>query len=96
MHLNMLRPERVREGRVRSGCRARSRWLLSPLWFYAAVNFGIKSEYDVPPDVFMLKEMHKDALKCVSGTVKYHQAFNEVEHASSPGGQKCAPGMVAD
>lgn len=46
--------------------------------FEPSVNFGIKSEYDVPPEVFMLKELHKGALKGVTGTVKYHQAFNEI------------------
>ena len=46
--------------------------------FIPAINFGIKSEYDVAPEVFMLVELHKDALKGVTGTVKYHQAFNEV------------------
>jgi putative acetyltransferase len=46
--------------------------------FTPAVNFGIKSEYDVPPEVFMLKELRKDALKGVTGIVKYHQAFNEI------------------
>lgn len=46
--------------------------------FTAAANFGIKSEYDVPLEVFMLKELHKDALKGITGTVKYHQAFNEI------------------
>ena len=46
--------------------------------FIPAINFGIKSEYDVAPEVFMLVELHKDALQGVTGTVKYHQAFNEV------------------
>ena len=43
--------------------------------FTPAANFGIKSEYDVPPEVFMLKELREDALKGITGTIKYHQAF---------------------
>ena len=46
--------------------------------FVPSVNFGIKSEYDVPPEVFMVKELREGALKGVAGTVKYHPAFNEV------------------
>lgn len=46
--------------------------------FVPSLNFGIKSEYDVPPEVFMLKELHKGALKGITGTVIYHQAFNEI------------------
>ncbi|MBE9503502.1 MAG: N-acetyltransferase [Proteobacteria bacterium] len=46
--------------------------------FVPSVNFGIKSEYDVPPEVFMVKELQKGALKGISGTVKYYQVFNEV------------------
>lgn len=46
--------------------------------FVPSVNFGIKSEYDVLPEVFMVKELQKGALKGISGTVKYHQVFNEL------------------
>jgi len=46
--------------------------------FTPAVNFDIKSEYDVPPEVFMVKELRAGALKDATGTVKYHPAFNEV------------------
>ena len=46
--------------------------------FVPSVNFGIKSEYDVPPEVFMVKELRKGALKGAAGTVKYHPAFNQV------------------
>jgi len=46
--------------------------------FVPSVNFGIKSEYDVPPEVFMVKELQEGALNGVTGTVKYHQAFNQV------------------
>jgi putative acetyltransferase len=44
--------------------------------FQPALNSGITSEYDVPSEVFMVKELHKDALKGVTGTVVYHPAFN--------------------
>ena len=43
--------------------------------FEASVNFKIKSEYDVPPEVFMVKELKKGALIDKTGTVKYHQLF---------------------
>jgi putative acetyltransferase len=46
--------------------------------FVPSVNYGIKSEYDVPPEVFMVKELQQGALKGRTGTVKYNQAFNEV------------------
>jgi len=46
--------------------------------FAPSVNFGIKSEYDVPPEVFMVKELRKGAFKGASGTIKYHQVFNEI------------------
>ena len=46
--------------------------------FVPSVNFGIKSEYDVPPELFMVKELRKGALKGAAGTVKYHPAFNQV------------------
>ena len=46
--------------------------------FTPSVNYGIKSEYDVPEDVFMLLELKKDALKNITGTIKYHSIFNEM------------------
>jgi putative acetyltransferase len=46
--------------------------------FSPAVNFGIKSEYNVPAEVFLVKESKKDILKHSKGVIKYHQAFNEV------------------
>lgn len=46
--------------------------------FVPSVNFGIKSEYDVPDDVFMVKELKKGALANCRGTVKYHKAFSQV------------------
>ena len=46
--------------------------------FEPSVNFKINSEYDIPPEVFMVKELKKGALKDTFGIVKYHQIFNEL------------------
>lgn len=46
--------------------------------FVPSVKYKIKSEYNVPPEVFMLKEIKKDALKGVSGVISYHPLFNEI------------------
>ena len=46
--------------------------------FAPAANFGIKSEYDVPPEVFMVKALRDGALDGITGTVKYHPIFNEI------------------
>ncbi|MFT6157230.1 MAG: putative acetyltransferase, partial [Neolewinella sp.] len=46
--------------------------------FIRSGNYGIKSEYDVPDDVFMIQELKLDALKHVEGVIKYHDAFNDV------------------
>lgn len=46
--------------------------------FEPSINHGIKSEYDVPPEAFMVKELTKGTLKGISGTIKYHQAFNDL------------------
>jgi len=46
--------------------------------FAPSVNFGIKSEYDVPPEVFMVKALRDGALDGITGTVKYHPIFNEI------------------
>ena len=46
--------------------------------FIPSVNYGIKSEYDVPDDVFMVKELHDGSLATCGGTVKYHEVFNQL------------------
>ena len=46
--------------------------------FLPAASFDITSEYDVPADVFMLKELKPHALQGVAGVVRYHPAFNRV------------------
>ena len=45
--------------------------------FVPSVNFGIRSEYDVPDDVFMAMELNPDALAGCSGVVKYHEVFGK-------------------
>ena len=45
--------------------------------FMPSVNFKIRSEFDVPDDVFMIKELRKDALTNCSGTIMYHAAFKQ-------------------
>ncbi|MCJ7772316.1 MAG: N-acetyltransferase [Desulfobacterales bacterium] len=43
--------------------------------FVSASQYGIKSEYDVPDDVFMALELKPGVLKGAKGRVKYHEAF---------------------
>ena len=45
--------------------------------FLPSVKFGINSEYEVPAEVFMVKELQREALQGITGTVKYHQVFSE-------------------
>jgi putative acetyltransferase len=44
--------------------------------FMPSENYNIRSEYDVPADVFMIKELHDGALDSHAGIIKYHPAFN--------------------
>jgi putative acetyltransferase len=46
--------------------------------FLPSTRFDIRSEYDVPEDVFMALELDPGSLAGVSGTVRYHDAFNAV------------------
>jgi putative acetyltransferase len=46
--------------------------------FVPSVAYGIVSTYDVPDDIFMVKELKKGGLKGVQGTVSYHGLFREV------------------
>jgi len=46
--------------------------------FVPAGRFGIKSEYDVADEVFMVMELREGALKGCAGVVKYQPEFNEV------------------
>ena len=43
--------------------------------FVSSARFGIKSEYDVPDEVFMVKELETGALSEFKGVVKYHPLF---------------------
>jgi len=45
--------------------------------FEPSTNFNIQSEFDVPDEVFMIKELTKDALTNCSGTINYHDAFKQ-------------------
>jgi putative acetyltransferase len=46
--------------------------------FQPASRFNIRSEYDVPDDVFMAVELAPGVLTGRSGTVRYHAAFSGV------------------
>ena len=46
--------------------------------FVPASRFGVKSEYDVPDEVFMAIELQKDSLAGFAGVIKYQPEFNEV------------------
>lgn len=46
--------------------------------FVPASRYNINSEYDVPDEVFMLKELQTSALQGISGTIQYHPAFQQV------------------
>lgn len=46
--------------------------------FVPAVQFGIDSEYEVPPELFMAIELLPGYLQGACGTIKYHAAFNSV------------------
>lgn len=43
--------------------------------FVPASRFSLKSEYDVPDEVFMALELIPDALHGRGGTIRYHPAF---------------------
>ena len=43
--------------------------------FLPASRWGIRSEYDVPDDVFMALELKDGCLTGRSGTIRYHRAF---------------------
>ena len=45
--------------------------------FEPSVNFGFRSVYDVPDNVFMAQELTEGALQGLNGKIKYHPAFGE-------------------
>lgn len=46
--------------------------------FVPASLKGLRSEYDVPDEVFMVAELTEGALNGRRGLVKYHSAFGKV------------------
>lgn len=46
--------------------------------FVPSVQYGVKSEYDVPDEVFMILELNPGSLKHHEGVIRYHEAFNSV------------------
>lgn len=44
--------------------------------FVTSTKFGIKSEYDVPDNVFMIKELKTGCLKGHQGVIKYNDIFS--------------------
>ncbi|PCI82154.1 MAG: GNAT family N-acetyltransferase [SAR86 cluster bacterium] len=46
--------------------------------FEPSTSFAIKSEYDVPAEVFMVVELEKDYLNGCSGTISYHEEFKSL------------------
>ena len=46
--------------------------------FVSSVAHNIHSEYDVPPEVLMIKPITEKPLEDCEGTIKYHQAFKEL------------------
>ncbi len=45
--------------------------------FVPSRKYNITSEYDVPPEVFMVLELQSGALSDLAGIAKYHEAFAE-------------------
>ena len=46
--------------------------------FEPAAKFGIKCEFDVPAEAFMIRELQKDGLSGCRGTVQYHRSFRNL------------------
>ena len=46
--------------------------------FVPSIKYGIRSEYDVPDEVFMILELQPGSLDGVSGTIEYHEAFKNL------------------
>lgn len=44
--------------------------------FKPSAGYGIRSEYDVADDIFMVLELAPGSLKGHHGVIKYHEAFN--------------------
>jgi putative acetyltransferase len=46
--------------------------------FVPAARFGLRCEYDAPPEAFMALELQPGTLADAAGTVRYHPAFAEL------------------
>ena len=46
--------------------------------FKPSSAYNLKSEYDVPEDVFMILELQPGVLQAESGAVQYHKAFSNL------------------
>lgn len=46
--------------------------------FIPAARLSLRSEYDVPEEVFMVRELRTEALSGLSGTIRYHPVFGEL------------------
>ncbi len=46
--------------------------------FQPSNRFGIHSEFDVPPEVFMVLELEPDSLQGAGGLARYHPAFGKL------------------
>lgn len=46
--------------------------------FVPSANYGIHSMYDVPPELFMIKELKKGSLKKIKGSICYHELFTDM------------------
>jgi len=46
--------------------------------FEPSSRLGLSCEYDVPDDVFMVKELEAGALAGRKGTVRYHEIFGQI------------------
>lgn len=46
--------------------------------FVPSITYGIKSEYEVPDEAFMILELVSGSLKGHQGVIKYHESFNSV------------------
>ena len=46
--------------------------------FVPSITYGIKSEYEVPDEAFMVLELVPNSLKNYQGVIKYHDLFNSV------------------
>ena len=47
--------------------------------FKPSVDLGLKSEYDVPAEVFMAQHLNEQETPHLAGTIVYHACFQELE-----------------